>query len=683
MSETATVEKVRERVLQLNREIESLSRSEVPPEDFFPQFLDKLVKALGADAGAVWMLEDGQRLGLKAETGLDAIGFRQNPNAAAQNQPLLLEVMSTGQAAVYVPGETEKPLPAPHQIIVAALQTGSESAGVVQIFQRAGAPKEARPGYLQFVEQMCGYGSRYLERQKNRTETSLGESAASPFLYEFGDFVLQMQRTLDSKEVCSTAASDGRLLLNCDRVSVVLTWGRRTFVQAISGQDSVNKRANLVRTMVALAKTVIAMKEPLVYSGKNEALPPQVETPLADFVQESKSRLVMIVPLFETELLIQSDDDDEDPARTRAAKKSDRIIGCLVIEQFRSSEPAPNLQERVDLIADHVAAALHNAREHERIIFLPLWKGLGRISEWFHGRKLLKTLAVLAGIVLVVLALVFVPWDYRVEGEGQLMPVEQRQVYAQVDGEVIQVLAEGGAHVAKGQPLIKLKNDELHTQLLAARSELTEKQQLLRTLNAQISEASRNSEPEEKLRLQGQMLATKIEITGLEEQIEIYKDREAHLIVRSPMDGVLATFQVEQKLQNRPVKRGDALVEVMDENGPWRLELEVEEHRLGHIFEGQQKLHTEHLPVEFVLATRPESTYTGSVQDIATRADVAAEKGTIVEVLTKINADDLPLDRRRIGAEVRAKINCGKSSLGYVLFGDVIEFVQKHWWRWL
>ena len=183
--------------------------------------------------------------------------------------------------------------------------------------------------------------------------------------------------------------------------------------------------------------------------------------------------------------------------------------------------------------------------------------------------------------------------------------------------------------------------------------------------------------------LQGELKETNIEIIGLLEQIAIFEERVEHLTVRSPIDGVVATFQVEQKLQNRPVRQGEALVEVMDETGPWRLELEVEEHRLGHILEGEQKLHTENLPVEYVLATRPESTYTGSMETIATRADVAAEKGTIVEVFTKINADDLPADRRRIGAEVRAKLNCGKSSLGYVLFGDVIEFVQKHWWRWM
>lgn len=683
MSQSGTIEKVRERVLQLAREIEAMSRSEVPPEEFFPQFLDRLTRALGADAGAVWILEGGQ-LGLKAETGLDEIGFRQNPGAAAQNHPLLSETISTGQAAVYVPGETEKELPTPHQIVVAALQVGSESAGAVQIFQRAGAPKEARPGYLQFVEQMCGYASKYLERQKSRIEKPADTGPASPFLLEFGDFVLQMQRTLVSKEVCSTAASDGRLLLNCDRVSVVLKRGRKTFVQAISGQDSVNKRANLVRRMVDLASASMAMKEPIIYSGKNDPLPPQIETPLADFLQESKSRLVIVAPLFESEILIRRDDDDDDLARTRAAKKSDRVIGCLVIEQFQSSEPAPHLQERVDLITDHVAAALHNAREHERIFGLSILKFFGRISEWFYGRRLLKTLAILGLIVTVILSLIFIPWDYRVEGEGRLMPVEQRQAYAQVDGEVIEVFKEGGDRVQKGDLLLRLRNDELQEQLTAAENELREKKKLINILEARIG-AARGiaAKSEEILQLTGQLEETRIEIIGLEGRIKIYTDRKRHLEVRSPIDGVLATFQVEQKLLNRPVGRGDALVEVMDETGPWRLELEVEEHRLGHIFEGQQKLETQRLPVDFVLATRPEDTYTGIVDKISTRADVAAEKGSIVEIYTEIDAADLPAGRRRIGADVRAKINCGKSSLGYVLFGDVIEFVQKHWWRWL
>ena len=171
------------------------------------------------------------------------------------------------------------------------------------------------------------------------------------------------------------------------------------------------------------------------------------------------------------------------------------------------------------------------------------------------------------------------------------MPVEQRQVFAQVDGEVIKVLVEGGANVKKGQELLRLKNDELETQLLSANSELTEQEKLAHVLIARIKAADNNPESTDDPRsLRGQLEETKIKIIGLTEQIEILKKREEHLSVRSPIDGVVATFQVEQKLQNRPVQRGEALIEVMADHGQWHLELEVEEHRMGHLLEGQQKL---------------------------------------------------------------------------------------------
>jgi hypothetical protein len=57
---------------------------------------------------------------------------------------------------------------------------------------------------------------------------------------------------------------------------------------------------------------------------------------------------------------------------------------------------------------------------------------------------------------------------------------------------------------------------------------------------------------------------------------------------------------------------------------------------------------------------------------------VSEEQGTIVEVFAGIDPDELP--QRRIGAEVTAKINCGRRSLGYALFGDVIEFLQRKLW---
>ncbi|MBL8811132.1 MAG: hypothetical protein JNM43_13220, partial [Planctomycetaceae bacterium] len=46
--------KVRERVMQLAREIEQMSGQDLAPQMFFQEFLVRVVTAIGAKAGAVW-----------------------------------------------------------------------------------------------------------------------------------------------------------------------------------------------------------------------------------------------------------------------------------------------------------------------------------------------------------------------------------------------------------------------------------------------------------------------------------------------------------------------------------------------------------------------------------------------------------------------------------------------------
>lgn len=690
MSNTTGLQDVRERVIRLARRIEELSESPVPPDAFFPEFLDLLVTALGARAGAVWMRAPGNRLQPICEVRLSETGIGQNAQANRLNDQLLTDVLATGQACSRAPDDSQdQELPSQHMIVLAALQQDGQCVGAVEVFQRPDAPPEARPGYLQFVEQMCGHASRYLDRQQESTEPE----APHQFWEQFEQFVLQLQSSLDLKEVAATAASDGRLLLGCDRLSVVDHRGKKTVVRAISGQDAVNPRANLVRAMTRLASQVIAMREPITYIGRVENLPPQIEEPLANFVQESGSRMVMVVPLFETEPLVQSDDEDE---RRRMKTRGDRPIGCLVIEKVTESRPSPEFSRRVDLVAEHTAAALFNSVQYHRVFLLPLWRLIGRGMEWFRGRKLAKTLAALAAVVAVVLALVFVPWDYRVEGEGRLMPVDQREVFAPENGEVVDILVEGGKRVEQGQKLIQLRNDDLSARLLATRNDLQVKTQKRESLDGQIQKASQGFDQDEVVRLKGELRQTEIEIEGLTEQLQVLKDRVGSLTVRAPVAGVVATFQVKKLLRDRPVQQGEILLEVMDDTDDWRLELQVEEHRMGHVLQAQTEQHDPELPVEYILATDPETTYGGVLTTLATRAQVSKDLGNVMEAFVAIEPDAvaeavdhgklsadvnvLPRGVRRIGAEVRAKINCGKRSLGYVLFGDVIEFCQKYFW---
>jgi hypothetical protein len=116
----------------------------------------------------------------------------------------------------------------------------------------------------------------------------------------------------------------------------------------------------------------------------------------------------------------------------------------------------------------------------------------------------------------------------------------------------------------------------------------------------------------------------------------------------------------------------------MNDAGPWRLELEVPEHRMGHLLGAGDRLGTRNLAAEFIVATAAETTLEGSLEAVATRSTTAPDRGSVVEVF--VSTDKTRLPNPRIGAEVRAKIDCGRRSLAYVLFGDVVEFVQRHFW---
>ncbi|HEX6987248.1 MAG TPA: HlyD family efflux transporter periplasmic adaptor subunit, partial [Planctomycetaceae bacterium] len=680
------------------------------PERFFPQFLERLAAAVGARGAAVW-LAGGGPVRLAHQIGLEECGFYADPQAVQHNEPLLRDALMTGETKAYHPDDPAVRLPTRHLYVVAPLSVAAEPVGVVQVLQRAETAPSARAGLLQFTEQMAGYASRYLTRQREANgrggegargrgsdgeqRGSAGVSPSPPppvspssskaglspaFWTDLERFLLQLERSRTVAEVASTAASDGRLLLGVDRVSVARKRGRKTPIEAISGQDKVNPRANLVRRMSALCKTVMAGREPLVYTGSVEGLPPQVEQPLADYVAESNSRLVMIVPLFESGELVKPELEDKERERHVVAKEP-RVIGCLVAEQINDSRVPPALREKLDVTADHVAASLQRAITFERIFLRRTLLAIGRTAEWFHGRKLAKTLAVIGLVTAVALGLWMIPYPYRVTSEGRLMPVVQRDVFAPWDGEVTQLTVRGGESVKEGDLLAVLRNDDLRAEIAKLRADLDERRKRDVALVGQIADAGRRGTAgaQEQIQLRAERKALEAEIAGLTEQLRIKEEQSGRLKVTAPITGVVATFQLDQMLRNRPVRRGEVLMEVMDDQGPWHLELDVEDKRMGHILLAIRRKGDVGLPVEFYLATDPETTYAGTLKTVETRAQTDAELGNVVRVEVAL-ADPDALPRRRIGAEVRAKIDTGPRALGYVLFGDVIEFVRKYLW---
>ncbi len=150
-------------------------------------------------------------------------------------------------------------------------------------------------------------------------------------------------------------------------------------------------------------------------------------------------------------------------------------------------------------------------------------------------------------------------------------------------------------------------------------------------------------------------------------QSMLQKELEA-LTVRSPLSGEVITWNVQQQLTARPLKRGDALLTVADIAGPWQLELKVPSRRAGRLLAAPDDAHR---PVSFVLATSPGQTLEGKVTQIAPRLEID-ESGESY-ILTTVEAPRDKIENRAPGATAFARIDCGRGSLAEAWFHDLID----------
>src|SRR5690606_2515243 len=117
---------------------------------------------------------------------------------------------------------------------------------------------------------------------------------------------------------------------------------------------------------------------------------------------------------------------------------------------------------------------------------MPVWRTLGRARWVVSARTLPKTLAVVATLVALVLAMVLIPYDFKLEGKGTLEPINKRDVFASQDGTVQEIYVAHNDKVTQGQPLLKLRNTELDVAIASVRGEIATTTASLTTVSRQL-----------------------------------------------------------------------------------------------------------------------------------------------------------------------------------------------------
>jgi len=480
-------------------------------------------------------------------------------------------------------------------------------------------------------------------------------------------FTRLVHEGLDPKQTAFTIANEGRRLVGCDRVTVALRYGSKCRVAAVSGQETIDKRSNTVSQLGKLATVVVAGGDPLWYTGDSTNLPPQIEKAVEVYADEAHSKLVAVLPLARPRAESEENELDRPPPD---------FLGALIVEQISEDNLTESMRRRVDVVAEHSALALTNARDHNDLFLMPLWRGIGKMGWVVRARTLPKTLAIAAAVLAVLIALFVIPWPFELSGRGTLEPVAKRDIFAGVDGVVEKVVVQHGQHVKKGDLLLVLRNSDLEAALAKAAGDLAVANEQQATAERSLHDTHLTRE--ERERLQGQVQQYAQTARSADDQLQLLQQKKKQLQVLSPITGDVITWQIEEKLQLRPVEKGQMLMTVADPSQAWELEIHMPEDRMGAVAKANKALKPgAMLPVSYIVATDPGSRHKGWVKEIEEFAQVNGEEGNVVTLRVKLENDGHDLANVRPGAGVTAKVNCGTASLGYVWFHDVIAFVQS------
>ncbi len=667
------VDQTKQQIRSLVHEIAELAQSDCSTEDFFAGFLTRTTNALASLGGAIWIREPGDNsLKLKYQINLKQTVLATDSVAQSRHSLLLNKLLEQRESSLVRPNSgTDDPAeagnPTETLLVVGPLIVDGETIGLVEIFQRPNAGPTTQRGYLRFVTQMSDIASEFLGNQRLR---SLKQQQA--IWQQLEQFIRSVHLGLDTKQTIYTIANEGRRLTETDRLSVAVGTGRHCRVEAVSGLDSIERRADQVKKLGALAAKVIRTGQPLWYNGDDDQLPPQIEKRLHAYVDKSHGKMLAIIPL------VESHTATGDEKKQTASKP----IGALIIEQLKDSTISPTLRQRADILVAHSQTALTNSIDHNRIFLMPLWKALGRVLSAFRGGNLIKTSLVLGTLAAVVFLLATFPYPFGLGAKGSLIPETQHEVFAQVDGVLEQVFVSntGDTYVSRDQPLARMTNNDLMVEIENLRGKIQESHEKLST--NRIIQSKGGLDPVDNQMIAGEIASAIQTINSLSNELNI-KEHEAQLLnVLSPSDGQVINWQVRQNLLRRPVLSGQHLMTIIDPNTHWQIELEMPERRLAHLMKAANES-DKPLSVTFGLVSHPGVEYSGHVLQIDRQLDVHSDEGNTALVRIGFNNEDVNSDLLRAGTRVTAKVHCGTRSIGYAIFHELIETVQSSVQFWL
>ncbi|MEW4487383.1 efflux RND transporter periplasmic adaptor subunit [Thalassoglobus sp. JC818] len=464
------------------------------------------------------------------------------------------------------------------------------------------------------------------------------------------NWIAGIYRSLDVEECSAATTNETRLWSGWDRVSLLLRAGDKLRLKSVSGVQSIDPRSSTTQLLEEIAK---------VSWDSGDVLDSKADDPSDEcrsYHERCRTQRVVVLPIY-------NQVNDPSPA----------LIGVLVFDQFEENaalaRSVSDLKEGLPLIRTALTHALNHSRLQQGF--------LSRLrSSWTQGRAT-RALIVLCTIALAFLLLATVPTELVIYGNGVLLPDHQRDVFAGTNGFIDGVFVTTGANVEVDAKLIELKSPELQMSLSELRGELATTSQKIQDLETLRTDPQASSRERNRIH---DLAARREELKALEQnirtQIKSLEDQQTALTLRSPIRGTVLTPDLNSTLPvGRPVQRTDRLLRVADLEGPWIVDLYVDQRDAGPVLDA---VNNDQISIAIVTADAPNESFAATLKSIAPAMTVKTGRGVSLEMQASIDADLDP--GIRPGSSVQCRISCGHRSIGRVWFRRMIDKLST-WWN--
>ncbi len=304
---------------------------------------------------------------------------------------------------------------------------------------------------------------------------------------------------------------------------------------------------------------------------------------------------------------------------------------------------APSETARFLLAAERpLATALLHTRQR-RLLNLPSVKRTCR--AW------LKTVTgkTVAGVMVAMAIVLILPVPYQVHCPCQIEPIASRFVAAPFEGTLEKTLAKPGQIVKAGEVLARIDGREVQWKRTA--------------LAADLNQATKKRDAAQVSHSFAEQQIAQLEIQRLSAEIEVLDHRAANLEIASPVDGVIASGDLE-RVEGAPLQIGQTLFEIAPLD-KMLVEMAIPDGEIARVVRGQ--------PVQVRLDAFSTNTWKSQVDSIHPRAEIRDEANVFIAEAQFDNLDG----KLRPGMKGRARIATDRRTIAWVLLHRPCEYLLK------